>query len=239
MKLRNRYWLHWANSGWRFWLKYRRFLLASLGIGLGIWLLLNTLILWSAASKPVDAFFVLGGSIRREIYVAQLVKQQPQIPILISQGSLAPCIWLIFQREQAPMEQVYLEQCADSTFDNFYFGIPILRQWGVHKVQLITSPTHLPRSQWLAQILLGAHGIWVQPDIVHEQGIPGNRESLLKTGADVTRSLIWAVISQFYQPQCSAITLLLEVNMQDWQHREFSCEHQGQLKSVVKVNSVY
>lgn len=54
---------------------------------LGIWLLINTLSLGLAVSQPVDAFFVLGGSIQREIYVAQLDQKYPEIPILISQGS--------------------------------------------------------------------------------------------------------------------------------------------------------
>ncbi|MFN6569918.1 YdcF family protein [Dendronalium sp. ChiSLP03b] len=206
-------------------------LLQKVGCGLclifGIWLICTTIALVFAFSQPIDAFFVLGGSIRREIYVAQKAKQYPQTPILISHGSQAPCMWLIFQREAAEMENVWLENCANSTFDNFYYGIPILRRWGVHKVKLITSLTHLPRAKWMAQILLGAHGIWVEVDIVEEQGVPGNRESRLKTGLDITRSLFWAGLSQFIQPQCSNVTRLAEVNMQAWQHRGFKCERQG------------
>ncbi|MGK7873534.1 MAG: YdcF family protein [Xenococcaceae cyanobacterium] len=191
-------------------------------------LLLNiTVKLHFNASKPVDAFFVLGGSIRREIYVAQLAKQHSETPILISQGSDDPCIWLIFQREKASLERVWLERCADSTFGNFFFGVPILQHWGVHKVQLITSPTHLPRAKWLAQILLGAHGIWVEPEIVKEQGVPGNRESALKTGLDITRSLFWALLSQVIQPPCSNVTKLVDVDMQTWREEGFRCEHQG------------
>lgn len=56
----------------------------------------TTITLVSASSRPVDGFFVLGGSIRREIHAAQLAKQYPQIPILISQGSLNPCTWIVF-----------------------------------------------------------------------------------------------------------------------------------------------
>lgn len=193
------------------------------------WLIINTITLVFRASTPVDAFLVLGGSIRREIYVAELAKQYPQIPILISQGSKDPCIWLIFKREKAPMEKVLLEKCANSTFGNFYFGIPILRQWGIHKVKLITSPTHLPRAKWLAQILLGAQGIWVEPDIVREEGIPANKESFIKTGLDVTRSLVWALLSQIIQPKCSKLTKLTEVNINEWREKGFKCEYQAQL----------
>ncbi|WP_371640458.1 YdcF family protein [Tolypothrix sp. NIES-4075] len=188
-----------------------------------------TITLLNASSSPVDGFFVLGGSITREIYVAQEGKKSPETPILISRGSQDPCIRLIFQREVAPVQNVWLEHCADSTFENFYYSIPILRRLGVHKVMLITSPTHLPRAKWLGQILLGSHGIWVEPVIVEEKGIPGNRESWLKTGADVTRSLLWAGLSQFIQPECSNVTRLAEVNMQDWQQRGFRCERKGNL----------
>ncbi|WP_051035303.1 hypothetical protein [Crinalium epipsammum] len=73
-----------------------------------------------AASRRVDAFFVLGGSIQREIYVAQLAQQYPEIPILISQGSEEPGVLRLFRREQALIEQVWLEKCDKFTFDNFY-----------------------------------------------------------------------------------------------------------------------
>ncbi|TBR57260.1 hypothetical protein B4U84_14595 [Westiellopsis prolifica IICB1] len=201
----------------------------GLGVFLSIWLVFTTITLVSASSKPVDTFFVLGGSIRREMFVAELIKQHPQIKVLISRGSLDPCIWLIFQRDVAPMKNVWLEKCADSTFSNFYYGIPILRRWHVHKVMLVTSPTHLPRSKWLAQIMLGAHGIWVETETVQEQGIPGNRESWPKTGLDVTRSLFWAGLSQIIQPECSQVTNLTDVDMKYWQHRSFKCERQGNL----------
>lgn len=201
-----------------------------LGLLLSIWLVFTTITLVSASSKPVDTFFVLGGSIRREMYVAKLTKQYPQVRVLISGGSPDVCIWLIFQREVAAMANVWLEKCASSTFSNFYYSIPILRRWHVHKVMLITSPTHLPRAKWLAQILLGAHGIWVETEVVHEQGIPGNREYWAKTGLDLTRSLLWAGLSQIIQPQCSQVTKLADVYIKAWQDRSFKCERQGNLE---------
>ncbi|MDZ8185517.1 MAG: YdcF family protein [Nostoc sp. ChiSLP02] len=202
-------------------------LTAGLYFVLGIWLIFTTITLVFASSQPVGTFFVLGGSIRRETYVVQQAKQYPQIPILISHGSPDPCIRSIFQREFASLDNVWLEKCANSTFENFYYSIPLLRKWGVHKVKVITSPTHLPRAKWMAQILLGAHGIWVEPEIVQELGVPGNRESWLKTGLDLTRSLFWAILSQVIQPECSNIIKLNEVDMADWQNRGFKCEHQG------------
>lgn len=218
-------------SGFRY--QWRRLLLAGLA-GLGVLLsgllLVNILKLQSASSGPVDAYFVLGGSIRREIYVAQLIKDHPQTRILISQGSTDPCIKLIFQREQAPLEGVWLERCAHSTFGNFYYGIPILRQWGVRKVKLITSGSHTQRALRMGQILFGAHGIWVEPEIVQEEGVPGNKESFLKTTLDLSRALGWAVLSQMIQPQCSKLTQLTQVDLKDWRRRGFQCEHQGKVK---------
>ncbi len=213
----------------RYRLRDKQLLFSIISLILGVWLLINTLILGFTASRPVDAFFVLGGSIQREIYVAQLAQKYPEIPILISQGSKEPCVLRIFQREQAFIEQVWLERCAKSTFDNFYFGIPILHQWGVHKIKLITSLTHLPRAQWLGQIMLGAHGIWVDLDIVQEQGIPGNRESWSKTALDLIRGLVWAVISQVYSPKCANIINLPDVNISGRQAQGLKCEHQANI----------
>ncbi|NET33770.1 MAG: YdcF family protein [Cyanothece sp. SIO1E1] len=176
---------------------------------------------------PTDAILVLGGSIRREIYAAQLAAQSPETPILISQGSPDPCIWLVFKRATASMQQVWLEKCAQSTFGNFYFSLPVLHRWHVHKVKLVTSQSHLPRAQWLAQILLGAHGIWVEVEVAPEQGVPGNQEAWLKTGLDVARSLAWVPISQVYSPQCADIMPLTQVDINRWRRQGFHCEHQA------------
>lgn len=194
------------------------------------WLLLDRPMLREAASRPIDSILVLGGSIRREIYVAELAKEFPQMPILISSGSADPCIWLIFQQAQAPIDQIWLQKCATSTFKNYYFALPLLKHWDVHHVKIITSKTHLPRAKWLAQIILGAHGIWTEIDLVPEAGIPGNRETWLKTSLDLIRSLIWARVSQYYSPECSALKPLTSVDMVAWEKRGFKCEHQGQLK---------
>ena len=202
----------------------------GIGVFLSSWLLINTIALYHAAHSPIDALFVLGGSIRREIYASHLLQQNPNLPVLISQGSSAPCVRLLFQRSAVPIERVWLEQCANSTFDNFYYSLPILQQWRVHRIKLITSQTHLPRAQWLAQIILGAHGIWVETEVAPEQGVPGNRESLLKTGLDVARSLVWAGLSQFYSPRCPHLLSLPQVDLKVWRDRGFRCEHQAEIE---------
>jgi uncharacterized SAM-binding protein YcdF (DUF218 family) len=206
------------------WFNRVRWLLAAV---IASWLLHAGIAWRQAVERPVDVFLVLGGSIQREIYAAELAKQYPQTPILISSGSPDPCIWRLFDRTLAPKHRVWLERCADSTFGNFYFALPILQQWQASHVRLVTSGTHLPRAKWLAQILLGTHGIWVETEPVEETGVPGNQESWLKTGLDVTRSWVWAGISWFYSPVCPDVIPLSEVNWELWQQRGFKCEHQG------------
>lgn len=203
---------------------------SGIGLLLALWLLTLGLQLRSAVHQPIGAFLVLGGSIRREIYVAELIQQFPEVPVLISSGSPPPCLWLIFQRAGASMHRVWLENCARSTFGNFFYSAPILKQWGVRHLKLITSPTHLPRALWLGRILLGAHGIWVEPEIVTEQGIPGNRESFSKTTLDLIRSLVWAGVSQIYQPTCQNLQLLEAIDLSVWKKQGFTCERQGNLK---------
>ncbi|MCT7963730.1 YdcF family protein [Laspinema sp. D1] len=194
----------------------------------GFWAV-QMLRLQSAAAGSVDAILVLGGSIKREMYVTQFARENPDIPIVISQGSASPCVQLIFDRDRAPNQNVWLERCAYSTFTNFTFSGELLKQWDVKKVKVITSETHLPRAKWLAQILLGAKGIAVEIETVEEEGIPGNKEFWLKTALDVTRSLIWAIIDQFYPSECQQVERLSEINITQWQPDDYECEHQGHL----------
>lgn len=199
-------------------------ILGICGLLILLWMGINWFRLQQAATGSIDAFLVLGGGIQREIYAAEIAKINPTIPILISQGSADPCIWMMFQLRQAPMDQVWLEKCARSTFDNFFFSIPTLQRWQVRKVKLITSVSHTPRALWMAQILLGSHGIWVEPEIIPDLTPPGNKEEDWKTAIDLARSLGWAVLSQFSSPECEEMISLTEVNFSDWQEMGFRCE---------------
>lgn len=193
------------------------------------WLIVSAIALTQSAMQPIDGVLVLGGSIQREIYAAELSMRHPQLPVLISQGSDAPCIRKIFERDQSPVHRVWLEQCADSTFGNFYFGLPILQAWGVRHVQVVTSPTHLPRALWLARVMLSSHGIWVTPSLVEETGVPGNQESWWKTSLDVSRGGLWAVAGLFYRPKCNDILPLSQVDLSSWNSEVVQCERQAGL----------
>lgn len=200
-----------------------------------LWLLVLSWQLYRAASQPVEALLVLGGSIRREIYVAEVSQDYPHAKILISNGSRSPCIWLIFDRANASMKNVCLERCSRNTFRNFYYATPILRMWGVKHIKLITSKTHLPRALWMARIHLGIHKIWVELDMAKEKGVPGNQEFWLKTAVDVARSGAWAIASLFLPPpKCDRIQPLTEVNMPAWLEMGFKCEHQAKLDKIIQ-----
>jgi uncharacterized SAM-binding protein YcdF (DUF218 family) len=205
---------------WRFLQK----LTQSLCLLLCVWLVFNTITLINSSSKPLSATFVLGGSIEREVYAASLASKNALEPILISQGSQDPCILEIFQRKQVILDNIWLEKCADSTFDNFFYSLPILERWKVRRIKLITSHSHLPRAKWMAQIIFGAHGIWVDFDVVQEQGVPGNKESSLKTALDITRSLVWAGLSHFTHPQCANVIKLKDINIEAWRQIGYKCE---------------
>lgn len=246
----------------------RKFTLALLGLLLCL-ILHRAIQLHQAASQPLDGILVLGGSIRREIAAARLTRNHPQLPLLISAGSAAPCIWAIFEREAPPTpaaapastpasnpandplingrptnepsttkngsphdpkSQVWLEPCATSTLGNYRYSLPILKGWGLHHVQLLTSGNHRQRATLLGRIILGSHGIWVSPAPVTEMGRPGNHESPLKTVLDLIRGLGWALVSQVYAPQCKGLVRLDQVKLKDWVDRDFQCEQQGQVE---------
>lgn len=197
--------------------------------GLSLWLSSLSTQLYRHAQQPIDAILVLGGSIRREMMIAESVAQGNHLPVLISHGSQPPCIRLLFDRVAAPLDQVWLETCAESTFDNFRYSLPTLQRWQTQHIQVITSPTHLPRAEWLAKIMLGSHGIWVEMQLAQETGVPGNFEHPFKTAIDVGRSLGWAIVSQIFTSNCSQIFPLQSVDMTAWEATGFTCEHQGHI----------
>ena len=209
----------------RRWLQGACLLLLGLGLLLGLRLM-------SAKQAPIDAVLVLGGSIRREIYVAEVQWPDTRPPILISQGSPDPCIRRVFERSGSSSANVLLEKCAQSTFDNFVLALPILHRWRARHIQVVTSAAHLPRARWMAQIILGSHGIWPEIEIVPETGVPGNLETPWKTLLDMTRSLAWVLASPLYQPRCQHLVPLADVDLAHWAQQGYQCERQGGLLEV-------
>src|SRR5262245_52288346 len=99
------------------WNKRALRVLSILSLITASWLTLRGIQLWIASGEPVGVYFVLGGSPYREVQAAQLAKQHPEIPVLISSGSPEPCIFLMFKKLGAPVNNVWTEQCARNTFE--------------------------------------------------------------------------------------------------------------------------
>ncbi len=186
-------------------------------------------VLYLHSQQPVDAVLVLGGSIRREMVVAAAIAQNNTLPVLISKGSPSPCIRAVFDRAHAPVDRVWLETCAQSTFGNYRYSLATLQQWQSQHVRVVTSESHLPRAHWLGAVMLGSHGIWVDVQPVQEQGRPGNREHPLKTIADLSRGLVWAIISQVHRPTCFHLTPLAAIDLAVTDLGTLGCEHQADL----------
>jgi len=208
--------------------RYLGYIIGGLFLAVAIATSVTTNNLWRSSQLPTDAYVVLGGSIRREMHMAQLASTLPQPqPILVSAGSADPCIRLLFEQTGAALEQVWLEHCAESTFGNFVYAVPLLEGWGARHVTLVTSGSHTRRAVTLARILFGARGIWIEPLIVDEIGIPGNQETALKTTLDIGRSLLWAVVAQVYKPTCHQVVSLASVDLEQRRQNGFKCEHQA------------
>lgn len=208
----------------------RRLRFVWLGLMVGVAIVTGVIFstLWRASHAPTDAYLVLGGSIRREMHMAQVASTWPKAqPVLVSAGSADPCIRLLFEQAGAALDQVWLENCAESTFGNFVYSVPILESWGVRHVTLVTSGSHTRRAVTLGRILFAAQGMWVTPLIVDETGVPGNQETGLKTTLDIGRSLLWAIVAQVHKPTCGQLVALAAVDLEQWRQQGFKCEHQA------------
>jgi uncharacterized SAM-binding protein YcdF (DUF218 family) len=98
------------------------------------------------------------------------------------------------------LDRIWIEDCAESTFDNFRFSGPFLRTQGIRKIELVTSGNHSFRAILLGRIMLGAQGIWVNPQVLQEVGRPGNQETWTKTLLDTGRGLLWGILTQVHRP---------------------------------------
>lgn len=225
------------------WRRRLSILLLMVAIAIGMRVGISAIALARAADAPVDTVLVVGGSVRRELHALERVRQHPEWRVLISRGSGLPCLRGLFERAQVPVERVWVEQCARSTFGNFFYSVPILKRWGSRRVRLIDSGNHVARALWMARIALGAEGIWVESDPAQEIGVPGNRESWVKTALDVTRTAAWAVVSPLLalwdQPQCVSVVPLASVDLDAACDRgALRCEHQAEMKSYCRERSV-
>ena len=181
------------------------------------------IVLWYAASRePLSAIVVPGGGIQRELAAAQLSRGLSNLPIVVSSGSLLPCLYHIFVVEnELPWSRIVVDFRATDTFSNFTSLVPLLTSHHYRNVLVVTSERQLTRTRALAGIIFGTAGIAFEV-----LTIPGgsSNETAGKTLLDAIRALGWvalgdSVAGHFYQPEALARAQLAE--------REAPCERGG------------
>ena len=188
----------------------------------------RALTLLFAYAEPADTLLVLGGTPFRERYAAELVKQNPRLKVLISGGSADPCIWLMFKKAGAPMQNVWMEHRANNTLENFVYSTPILVHWGVKKVLLVTDQSQDSRALPMSGIILGAHGIATELALVPGSG---GEKSHYPLWSLLAASLAWALVSEVWEVPGQNVTHLAEVDMKYWYHTGFYCAQQAEVPS--------
>jgi uncharacterized SAM-binding protein YcdF (DUF218 family) len=140
---------------------------------------------------PVQAIVVLGGSLDRESFAAQLAIEHPQLPVWVSSGSNPEYAdWLYFEKSGLDPNRVHLDYRAVDTVTNFTTLVNDLKANNIEKVYLVTSSYHMRRAQWIGEIVLGSRGISLEPVVV-----PSDKpsEPLGKALRDGARAAMWVV----------------------------------------------
>jgi len=178
-----------------------------------------------ASGKETQAYLVLGGNALREVFATELAKAHPDRIILISGGSPDPCLWLLFEKNGAPMTRIWTEHCSQNTFENFVYSLPLLERMGVRKVSLVTEYPQVERALPIAWILFASHGMAVE-----FENSPGPRQRDDKPYYEQIGLILmasgWAVSSQVYQPICQHLTQLPDIDMKAWYKKGFDCQPQ-------------
>ncbi|MGI0488918.1 YdcF family protein [Pantanalinema rosaneae CENA516] len=139
------------------------------------------------APQP-QAILTLGGRPAREVFTADFARLHPELPIWISSGLLPKDARPLFRQQGIADERVTLDYRAIDTVTNFTTLVKDLEHQHIRHVYLITSDYHMARSQAIATIVLGSHGITFTAIAIPSTRLPEDR---FRTVRDVTRSLIW------------------------------------------------
>ena len=105
-------------------------------------------------TRPVEDRYLGRETYVRCLYAAQLSRQWPAVPIVVTGGSLET--WLppyavamrdeLVRRGVAP-ERIVVEGQSHSTYENAVNTAALLRQRNVKKVALVTSASHMRRAE--------------------------------------------------------------------------------------------
>lgn len=185
---------------------------------------------FDASRQEPQAYLVLGGNAVREVFSTGLAKAHPDRVILISGGSPDPCLWLMFQKKGSPMQRIWTEHCSQNTFENFVYSMPLLEKMGVRKIALVTDYPQADRALPIAQIVFASHGMAVEFQNVPGQS-PQDSKPMYEHIGLIVMAAGWAVSSQAYQPICSSLTHLPDVDMKAWYKKGFECQMQTGVRS--------
>jgi uncharacterized SAM-binding protein YcdF (DUF218 family) len=207
----------------------KRFFLAIAVLLLGLVLFRVVQFFQASSIAEPQAYLVLGGAPQREVFVTTLKKQYPDRYVLISGGSADPCLYLMFQKHDCPMDKVWTEHCSKDTFGNFFYSLPILESWGIRKVAVVTDYPQLKRAMPLAHILFASHGMSVE--LKQSPIRMGDERGTLETIGLAVMGCGWGIASQFFQPHCSELVKLSDVDMNYWNNAGYECQQQTGIKS--------
>lgn len=156
--------------------------------------------------SPIDGYLLLGGTTSREAYAAALCSIYPDRTYVISGAASGPCLAKIFQDYEAPAKNVLVEACATSTFDNYFYSIPLLKAKGLKHIGLITGHGHMTRALPMGYILVCGQGMALTPCAPPgEYEENGHNESMEKTIMDTVRAVLWLLPAQYSGAQCNNV----------------------------------
>jgi uncharacterized SAM-binding protein YcdF (DUF218 family) len=165
---------------------------AILLVGLLSYLPIRLIIATLQAPSP-QAVLTLGGGDEREIFTAEFAKTHPDLEIWISSGMDEEKANLLFQSAGVEQTRIHYDRRATDTITNFTTLVDVLQQQHIRHIYLITCDFHMPRATAIATIVLGHRGIRVTPIVVPS---PKPRESSLRVGRDIVRSIVWMFTGQ-------------------------------------------
>lgn len=147
-----------------------------------------------AQLQTPEAILVLGGSIDREQYAAQLAQQHPDLPVWVSSGSNPEYAEWLFQEAHIAPERVTLDYRAVDTVTNFTTVVDDLKARQISCVYLVTSDYHMRRASVIGEIVLGSRGISFRP-----LAVPSSEpapEALTRSLRDGARAVLWVLTGQ-------------------------------------------
>lgn len=110
--------------------------------------------------EKADVIVVFGGGERTERvdHALYLYEQKYAERILLSGGvgrSLTSVPWAVRMKKYlekfVPSEQIYIDEKAESTFDNAKHTIDVMKKNNWRKAIIVTSPYHMKRSLWILE----------------------------------------------------------------------------------------